>query len=167
MGQSLDTNLFNDGTVRRDLFHQSSDFSSLSNDVHCLTSDLTNPNLICSPTSSTTMHSSLGTSIGTDLPNNSSSTNTIQQVDPKDLQAFDSFHHGSTLNDDQIFLVLYLVDTFRYELIDLSTATDSFDETLDIYIKKSIFRVYMDLIKDLPEKIAIRIHIQVCCHEID
>jgi hypothetical protein len=83
------------------------------------------------------------------------------------LQAFDSFHHGSTLNDDQIFLVLYLVDTFRYELIDLSTATDSFDETLDIYIKKSLFRVYMDLIKDLPEKIAIRIHIQVCCHEID
>ena len=104
--------------------------------------------------------------------NLSSSTNGTflngQQVDPGDLQGFESFYHGRSLNEDQAFVVIYLVDTFRYELIASLDADDEslqLDETLDIYIKKALFRMYMDLIKDLPEKIASRINIQVDSNE--
>jgi hypothetical protein len=32
---------------------------------------------------------------------------------------------------------------------------------MDAYVKKAIFRAYMDLIKDLPDKTSIRVNIQV------
>jgi hypothetical protein len=88
------------------------------------------------------------------------------QVDPVDLQAFDSFHQGRTSNDDQLFIVIYLIDTFRYELtasINDDTGSDhiDLDDRMDAYVKKAIFRAYMDLIKDLPEKVSIRVNIQV------
>jgi hypothetical protein len=35
------------------------------------------------------------------------------------------------------------------------------DDRMDAYVKKAIFRAYMDLIKDLPDKISIRVNIQV------
>lgn len=79
----------------------------------------------------------------------------------------ESFYHGRTLNDGQVFLVIYIVDTFRYELTGTLSANEQlWDEQLDVYVKKSLFRVYMDLIKDLPEKIAGRIHIQVSEREV-
>lgn len=91
------------------------------------------------------------------------------QVDPVDLQAFESFHQGRIGNDEQFFIVIYLIDTFRYELT--SSINDEnqnneqdpieLDDRLDAYIKKAIFRAYMDLIKDLPEKISLRVNIQV------
>ena len=74
------------------------------------------------------------------------------------------FYHGRSLNDDQLFLVIYVVDTFRYELTGLSNNENeniNIDDTLDVYIKKAIFRAYMDLVKDLPEKISNRINSQV------
>jgi hypothetical protein len=86
------------------------------------------------------------------------------QVDPIDLQAFESFHQGRTSNDDQFFIVIYLIDTFRYEItasITDENGTTDVDDRMDAYIKKAIFRAYMDLIKDLPDKITIRVNIQI------
>jgi hypothetical protein len=86
------------------------------------------------------------------------------QVDPIDLQAFESFHQGRTSNDDQFFIVIYLIDTFRYEItasITDENGTTDIDDRMDAYIKKAIFRAYMDLIKDLPDKITIRVNIQI------
>jgi mediator of RNA polymerase II transcription subunit 13 len=35
------------------------------------------------------------------------------------------------------------------------------DDRMDAYVKKAIFRAYMDLLKDLPDKISIRINVQI------
>lgn len=86
------------------------------------------------------------------------------QVDPADLQAFESYYHGRSLSDDQLFIVIYIIDTFRYELIGSSNSENEsthIDDAIDIYVKKAIFRAYLDLIKNLPDKITSRLNIQV------
>ena len=110
------------------------------------------PGSIYTTGSTSTDTSSLSISNGTSING--------QQVDAVDLQAFESFYHGRSLNDEQLFLVIYLIDTFRYELTStMSNENEPID--MDIYVKKAIFRAYMDLLKDLPEKVSMRIHIQV------
>ncbi|CAF3847930.1 unnamed protein product, partial [Rotaria magnacalcarata] len=88
-----------------------------------------------------------------------------QVVEPVDLQAFESHYHGRSLNDEQIFIVIYIIDTFRYELMGSSSNGENedvqIDEAIDIYVKKAIFRAYIDLIKDLPEKISNRVNLQI------
>jgi hypothetical protein len=170
--------LIEDSTSRRDVFRSPNDTSSSSVDLHPTNNDITNNGYSFSPSSSSstglipnsiyTTGSAVSDALSISSTNLSSSTNGTfvngQQVDPFDLQAFESFYHGRSLNDDQLFLVIYLIDTFRYELTGSSTNENdniNLDDTTDIYIKKAIFRIYMDLIKDLPEKISTRINIQV------
>lgn len=158
-------------------------------DLHSSNNDLTNSGYALSPSSTssiTTANSLLANNniyttgstttdtLGLSSNNASSLTNGTfvngHQVDPVDLQAFESFHQGRTLNDDQFFIVIYLIDTFRYEMTALmtdenvtnnTTTTTTIDDNIDAYVKKAIFRAYMDLIKDLPDKISTRINIQV------
>ncbi|CAF1506425.1 unnamed protein product, partial [Adineta steineri] len=176
--QFFESILLEDITSRRDAFRSPNDLSSSSFDFHSTGNDATNNGHSFSPSSSTstnltanniyTTGSATTDVLNASTTNLSSSTNGTfvngQQVDPNDLQGFESFYHGRSLNDDQVFLVIYLVDTFRYELIR-STNNDNenldLNETIDVYIKKAMFRIYMDLVKDLPEKISSRINIQI------
>ena len=119
----------------------------------------------CTTTTSTNI-SSLSTSSSYSLTNGTLVNG--HQVDSVDLQAFESFHQGRALNDNQLFIVIYLIDTFRYEITTSNADTNGnnnnngcIDEKMDSYVKKAIFRAYMDLIKDLPDKISIRVNIQV------
>ena len=174
--QSFDNTFSDDLSTRRDLFRQHSESSSSASiDLHSTTTDSLNNGYSFSPSSSSsigpmantiyTTGSAASDALNTSSTNLSSSTNGTfvngQQVDPFDLQAFESFYHGRSLNDDQLFLVIYLIDTFRYELTGSSDQDVNIDDTMDIYIRKAIFRAYMDLVKDLPEKISVRINIQV------
>ena len=168
LGNVLSNQLFDnpnsdENSSRRDVFRAPNDLSSV--DLHSSSNDVSNPNSSLSPSSSNLMPSNIYTtgSTSTDVVSISTSNGASingQQVDAIDLQAFESLYHGRSLNDEQLFLVIYLVDTFRYEL---TATTNNENENLDIdvYVKKAIFRAYMDLIKDLPEKISMRIHIQV------
>jgi hypothetical protein len=154
-------------------------------DLHSSSNDLTGSSYAHSPLSGvTSSNSSLmanniyttGSAVSDALNIASNNPNAVlngtivngHQVDPADLQAFESFHQGRCSNDEQFFIVIYLIDTFRYELaasINDENASDrdtgDIDERLDAYVKKAIFRAYMDLTKDLPEKISIRVNIQV------
>jgi hypothetical protein len=166
--QTFDNTLSDDNTSRRDVFRAPNDISSV--DLHTTNSDSFNNNYTLSPSSSSSSSNNLianniyttGSAAGDALSISSTNGTSVngQQVDSIDLQAFESFYHGRSLNDDQLFLVIYLIDTFRYELTGLTT-NENENINIDIYIKKAIFRAYMDLIKDLPEKISIRINIQV------
>lgn len=171
--QSFDGASLDDITSRRDVFRSPNDLTSTSLDHHLTNNDLTN-NSFSSSSSSSLSNSFPANNIYTTGPTssdilNSSSSNLAtssngQQTDPLDLQAFESYYHGRSLNNDQIFLVIYIIDTFRYELMGTANSDNddiNIDESIDIYVKKSIFRIYMDLIKDLPEKTSFRIHIQV------
>ncbi|CAF2638292.1 unnamed protein product [Rotaria sp. Silwood2] len=177
--QSFDSTSLDDNISRRDVFRSPNDVSSLSPfDHHPTNNDLINNSCAYSPSygsSSGFVGNTIYTtgSVASDVLNPStnnlsSSTNgTIvngQQVDPVDLQAFESYYHGRSLNDDQLFLVIYIIDTFRYELIGSSNNDNDdihIDDIIDIYVRKSIFRAYLDLIKDLPEKITLRLNIQM------
>ncbi len=166
--QTFDSTSLDDNTPRRDVFRAPNDISSV--DPHSTNNDLTNnnyPTPLPSPSSSTTNLIAnniytTGSAAGDALIASSTNGTSVngQQVDSIDLQAFESFYHGRSLNDDQLFLVIYLIDTFRYELTGL-TNNENENMNIDIYVKKAIFRAYMDLIKDLPEKMSIRINIQV------
>jgi hypothetical protein len=170
----LDNTLLEDVTSRRDVFRTPNDNSSSPLDLHSTNYDLPNNNYTLSPSSSATpalipnniytTGSVVGDALSLSSSNLSSSMNGTfvngQQVDPLDLNAYESFHHGRSLNDDQLFIVIYIIDTFRYELTG-SSNNETIDDTTDDYVKKAIFRAYMDLIKDLPEKIPLRINIQV------
>jgi hypothetical protein len=95
------------------------------------------------------------------------------QLDPIDVHAFDTFHQGRASNDDQLFVVLYIIDTFRYDNTVSNNAhtsengsetngnPTSGDDAMDAHVKKALFRAYLDLIKELPEKVSIRVNIQV------
>jgi mediator of RNA polymerase II transcription subunit 13 len=182
--QPFDNTLLEENTSRRDVFrtpNDSSNPSSSSLDLHSSANDLTNSGYALSPSSSTTTNSIVANNIyttgsatsdalslssnNTSLPNGTFVNG--HQVDPIDLQAFESFHQGPTSNDDQFFIVIYLIDTFRYELTASITDENGnnnntdIDDRMDAYIKKAIFRAYMDLIKDLPDKISIRVNIQI------
>ncbi|CAF4766441.1 unnamed protein product, partial [Rotaria sp. Silwood1] len=176
--QSFDSISLDDSASRRDVFRSPNDLSSSPFDHHSTNNDLVNSNYAYSPSYSSSsgfVANPIYTtgSASTDVLNASSnslssSTNgtTVngQQVDPVDLQAFESFYHGRSLNDDQLFIVIYIVDTFRYELIGSSNNDNDnihIDDTIDIYVRKSIFRAYLDLIKDLPEKVTLRLNIQM------
>ena len=145
---------------QRDMFRVSNDTPASSSDLHSTNHDAANHLPSRSPSSANGIPSDAST-----VPSNGLATSNTgaffngQQVDPTDLRIFESFQHGRSLNDDQAFLVIYLIDTFRYELTESSTG--SIGETLDVHIRKAIFRAYMDLIKNLPEKISTRIHIQI------
>lgn len=164
--QSFESILLDDQTSRRDHSRSFTDSSSL--DLH---SNSTNDsfNNTSAPSPSTPSSSSLSasniytTGSATTDALNMSTTNLTnsnnQQIDSSDLHAYESFYHGS-LKEDQLFLVIYLIDTFRYELMSSSTNEKENIDT-EIYVKKAIYRIYMDLVKDLPEKIASRINIQV------
>lgn len=161
--QSFDNPNSDENTSRRDIFRVPNDLSSV--DLHSNSNDISNPNSSLSPSSSNIMPGNIYTtgSTTTDTSNISISNGTSingQQVDALDLQAYESFYHGRSLNDEQLFLVIYLIDTFRYELMNtMNNENESID--VDVYVKKAIFRAYMDLLKDIPEKISMRIHIQV------
>jgi len=187
--QPFDNTLLEEGTSRRDVFRTPNDVSNPSSsfDLQSSTNDLTNSGYALSPSSSsstTTMgaannlltNNMYTTGSTTNDPLSLSSNNISSltngtfvnghQVDPIDLQAFESFHQGRISNDDQFFIVIYLIDTFRYEIT--ATLTDEngnnntdIDDSMDAYVKKAIFRAYMDLIKDLPDKTSIRVNIQV------
>ena len=177
--QSLDKTLLDDITSRRDTFRSPNDVCSLPSDHHSINGDLTNNSCTYSPSTSSstnpltnniyTTGSTISDIMNPSSANLSSSTNSTslvdnQQIDPTNLKAFESFYHGSSLNDDQLFIVIYLIDAFRYELIGLSNDEHeniNIDNDIDIYVKKAIFRAYMDLIKDLPEKVSVRLHLQV------
>ncbi|CAF0983342.1 unnamed protein product [Rotaria sordida] len=169
--QSFDNTLSDDSTSRRDVFRSPNDISSSSSssfDHYSTNNDLI-INTGVAANSIYTTGSPASDALNTSSNNLSpSSTNgTIvngQQVDPIDLQAFESYYHGRSLNDDQLFLVIYIIDTFRYELMGSSNNDNDdihIDDTIDIYVRKSIFRAYLDLIKDLPEKITLRLNIQI------
>ncbi|CAF3411039.1 unnamed protein product [Rotaria socialis] len=184
--QPFDNTLLEEGTSRRDIFRNPNDVSNPSSslDLHSSNNDLTNSGYALSPSSTPSIaptNSLIANNIyttgstATDVlslssNNMSSLTNGTfvngHQVDPVDLQAFESFHQGRTSNDEQFFIVIYLIDTFRYEITASMTDENgnnntSIDDRIDAYVKKAIFRAYMDLIKDLPEKISIRVNIQI------
>ncbi len=166
LSQTFDNTLLDDNTSRRDVFRAPNDISSV--DLHTTNNDSINTNSTLSPSSSSSNNLianniyTTGSAVSDALSASSTNGTSVngQQVDSIDLQAFESFYHGHSLNDDQLFLVIYLIDTFRYELIGLTT-NENENIDIDTYIKKAIFRAYMDLIKDLPEKNSIRINIQV------
>ncbi|CAF0728160.1 unnamed protein product [Rotaria sordida] len=197
--QPFDNTLLEESTTRRDIFRTPNDVSNPSSslDLHSSSNDLTNSGYALSPSSSS-LSATTTTTIPTTnnlIANNiytagstaadilSLSSNNISsvtngtfvnghQVDPIDLQAFESFHQGRTSNDDQFFIVIYLIDTFRYEITaaindengnnnNNNNNNTLIDDKIDAYVKKAIFRAYMDLIKDLPEKISIRVNIQI------
>ena len=186
--------MLEEGTSRRDVFRTPNDVSnatSSSLDLHTNNNELTNTTFALSPTGNnasnlstsnsssllanniyTTSSTTTADSLNLNASNSSSLSNGTyvngHQVDPVDLQAFESFHQGRTSHDDQFFIVIYLIDTFRYELtasVNDDSSNDNeqidLDDRMDAYIKKAMFRAYMDLIKDLPEKISIRVNIQV------
>ena len=186
--------MLEEGSTRRDVFRTPNDLSNPSTssfDLHTSTNDLTNSGYALSPSSTSSSATTASTATGNNLLANniyttgsatsdalSLSTNNVSsltngtfvnghQVDPVDLQAFESFHQGRTSNDDQFFIVIYLIDTFRYEITAAitdengTTNNATIDDMMDAYVKKAIFRAYMDLIKDLPDKTCIRVNIQV------
>ncbi|CAF0878211.1 unnamed protein product, partial [Didymodactylos carnosus] len=115
--------------------------------------DKSNMNLYANfNSSSNAITGGLGDSMNNNLMNSA--------IDPHDLLAFDSLQQGRTANDDQPFIVLYIIDTFRYDFIDDSNSNQDDDE-LECHVKKGILRAYMDLIKLLPDKIATKINIQI------
>ena len=180
--QSFDSSLIEENSSRRDLFRTPNDLSNPSSatlDLHSSSTDYA-----LSPSSTTTTNTTNNLPLSNIYTTGSSAADALSltgnnstnltngtfvnghQVDPVDLQAFESFHQGRLKNDEQFFIVIYLIDTFRYEMTALKLDENSsnsldLDEKLDAYIKKAIFRVYMDLIKDLPEKISIRINFQI------
>ena len=177
--------MLEENASRRDLFRTPNDVSNSSSslDLHSSTSDLTHTGYALSPlsTSLTTTNSLMANNIYTtgsttndtvSLSSNNISLTTNgtfvngHQIDSIDLQAFESFHQGRSSNDNQFFVVIYLIDTFRYELTtsmnnDNETKNININDEMDSYVKKAIFRAYMDLIKDLPEKVSSRLNIQV------
>ena len=195
--QVFDNTLLEESASRRDAFRTPNDVSNPSSsslDLHSNNNELTNSNYALSPSlsGSTASATTVGGASNMNLmTNNTYNTNSPSadalsmvsnnvsglpngtfvnghQVDPVDLQAFDSFHQGRTSNDEQLFVVIYLIDTFRYELTASSTEENGsnhdqldIDDRMDAYVKKAIFRAYMDLVKDLPEKVSIRVNIQV------
>jgi mediator of RNA polymerase II transcription subunit 13 len=167
--QSFDDPIFDDNTSRRDAFRAPNDLSSADSHTTTSNNDLTNHNYSLSPTSSSSSNTLIanniyttGSAVADTLSISSTNGASVngQQVDSTDLQAFESFYHGRSLNDDQLFIVIYLIDTFRYELTGLIT-NENENIDIDVYVKKAMFRAYMDLMKDLPEKISVRINIQV------
>ena len=192
--QVFDNTLLEESASRRDTFRAPNDVSNPSSsslDLHSSTNDLSNSNYALSPSLTGATTGGGGATTMNLVTNNIYTTNSPSadalgmvsnnvsalpngtfvnghQVDPVDLQAFESFHQGRTSNDEQLFVVIYLVDTFRYELTAASQEENGtqhdqldIDDRMDAYVKKAIFRAYMDLIKDLPEKISIRVNIQV------
>jgi mediator of RNA polymerase II transcription subunit 13 len=182
--QSFDNSLLEEGTSRRDVFRTPNDLSNPSSssslDLHSSSNDLTNNIYALSPSSTTTNSSLIANNIYTtgsatsdalslSSSNPASLTNGTlvngHQVDPVDLQAFESFHQGRVSNDEQFFIVIYLIDTFRYEITASKTEENGsnmdIDDRMDAYVKKAIFRAYMDLLKDLPDKISIRVNVQI------
>ena len=173
--QKFDVSLFDENISRRD----SSRFSNDLSDSVASNNDFLNQNSTNSPSSSSSsslttpvnsanghyMYSGSSTSQDTSniLLNSttSSSINGQHSADSSDLHAFESYYHGACLSDDQIFLVIYLIDAFRYNITEKADHRSLVDENLDTYIKKSLYRAYLDLIKDLPEKNILRIHVQV------
>lgn len=189
--QAFDNTLLEEGVNRRDVFRTPNDVSNpSSSSLELHGNELANNSYALSPSSSNTstmnpsssnniLNNSIyttGSSASDNLNLNASGGSALlngayvngHQVDPADLQAFESFHQGRLSHDDQMFVVIYLIDTFRYELTtsvnDENTSDNEqidLDERMDSYIKKAMFRAYMDLIKDIPEKTSIRINIQV------
>lgn len=132
--------------------------SSLSN-----TSTATSTTTAPSSSSFSTTHN-MNTS-SSDLSNNLTSyvlasTNT-QSSDHQDLRSFESFYHGKTLNDDQAFLVIYIVDTLRYELLTMNNQQSPLNGNVEVLMKTFAFRIHIDLMKILPERIGKRVEIQV------
>ncbi|CAF1072689.1 unnamed protein product [Rotaria magnacalcarata] len=184
--QPFDNTLLEEGTSRRDIFRTPNDVSNSSSslDLHSSNNDLTNSGYALSPSSTSSIAPTSSLIANTIYTTGSTATDVLSlssnnmsslangtfvnghQVDPVDLQAFESFHQGRTSNDEQFFIVIYLIDTFRYEITASMTDENgnnntSIDDRIDAYVKKAIFRAYMDLIKDLPEKISIRVNIQI------
>jgi len=174
---TFEQNLIDEHSSRRETSRYANDLSSPS-DLHHSSNDHFNSNHLPSPSSSSSSSSTLLNHINgsmsndsmmnhtgsatTTITNNALSTSASQQqphIDPADVQSYEAFYHGRSLNDDQIFFVIYFVDTFRYDFINEENR--SFDEQIEIYIKKSLLRLYLDLIKDLPEKTINRIHFQI------
>ncbi|CAM4949581.1 unnamed protein product [Rotaria socialis] len=172
--KTLDNTLLDDSAYRRDSFRTPNDMSSSPYDNHSTNSDPATNSFASSPSYSAassiyTTGSVASDALGSSSTNLLSSTNGTmvngQLVEPLDLQAFESHYHGRSLNDEQLFIVIYIVDTFRYELMGSSSNGENediqIDEAIDIYVKKAIFRAYIDLIKDLPEKISNRVNLQI------
>ncbi|CAF0742850.1 unnamed protein product [Didymodactylos carnosus] len=130
-----------------------SDIGLLAPSASPSSTDKSNMNLYANLNSlSTAITGGLGDSMNNNLINSA--------IDPQDLLAFDSLQQGRTSNDDQLFIVLYIIDTFHYDSIDDNNSNHN-DEELECHVKKGILRAYMDLIQLLPEKIVTKINIQI------